>query len=245
MAGDLVVLAEEPIARDALAVSAGLKTARQGGIVIGRDFRTSVPGIWAIGDAAVFDGVRLGLLVAAVLRRVGLRLPAAPGRPGRAPRGRRLNVPAAALREALRRAVPVVARWTPEKPRRDHHEQRSRRDLPERPPPNPPRNIASYIDHTLLKPEASEAEILKVCAEAAEYRFKSVCVNPVWVKTVKKALKGSGVLTCSVVGFPLGATPERRQGLRGPRRGAGRCRGSRHGDQHRRGPGQRQGRPGR
>ena len=65
MAGDLVVLAEEPIARDALAVSAGLKTARQGGIVIGRDFRTSVPGIWAIGDAAVFDGVRLGLLVAA------------------------------------------------------------------------------------------------------------------------------------------------------------------------------------
>ena len=65
MAGDLVVLAEEPTARDALAVSAGLKTARQGGIVIGRDFRTSVPGIWAIGDAAVFEGVRLGLLVAA------------------------------------------------------------------------------------------------------------------------------------------------------------------------------------
>ncbi len=68
-------------------------------------------------------------------------------------------------------------------------------------------NIASYIDHTLLKPEASEAEILSVCAEAAEYRFKSVCVNPVWVKTVKKALKGTEVLTCSVVGFPLGATP--------------------------------------
>ncbi|MFE4836073.1 deoxyribose-phosphate aldolase [Arthrobacter sp. NPDC056691] len=67
--------------------------------------------------------------------------------------------------------------------------------------------IASYIDHTLLKPEASEADILKVCAEAAEYRFKSVCVNPVWVKTVKTALKGTGVLTCSVVGFPLGATP--------------------------------------
>jgi NAD(P)H-nitrite reductase large subunit len=65
MAGDLVVLAEEPLARDALAVTAGLKTARQGGIVIDRNFRTSVPGIWAIGDAAVFDGVRLGLLVAA------------------------------------------------------------------------------------------------------------------------------------------------------------------------------------
>jgi deoxyribose-phosphate aldolase len=70
-----------------------------------------------------------------------------------------------------------------------------------------PGNIASYIDHTLLQPDASQAEILKVCAEAAEYRFKSVCVNPLWVKTVKTALKGSGVLTCSVIGFPLGATP--------------------------------------
>ncbi len=67
--------------------------------------------------------------------------------------------------------------------------------------------IASYIDHTLLKPEASEADVLKLCAEAAEYHFKSVCVNPVWVKTAARALKGSGVLTCSVVGFPFGATP--------------------------------------
>lgn len=67
--------------------------------------------------------------------------------------------------------------------------------------------IASYIDHTLLKPEASEAEVRQVCAEAVEYGFKSVCVNPIWVKTVSKALKGSGVLTCAVVGFPLGATP--------------------------------------
>ena len=70
-----------------------------------------------------------------------------------------------------------------------------------------PGNIASFIDHTLLKPEASESDILKVCAEAAEYHFKSVCVNPVWVKTVKTALKGSDVLTCSVIGFPLGAIP--------------------------------------
>jgi deoxyribose-phosphate aldolase len=68
-------------------------------------------------------------------------------------------------------------------------------------------NLAQFIDHTLLKPEAGETDILKVCSEAAEYGFKSVCVNPVWVKTVKTALKGSGVLTCSVVGFPLGATP--------------------------------------
>ncbi|WP_427016781.1 deoxyribose-phosphate aldolase [Pseudarthrobacter sp. P1] len=66
--------------------------------------------------------------------------------------------------------------------------------------------IAAYIDHTLLKPEAGEEEILKVCAEAAQYHFKSVCVNPVWVKTVHRALRGTGVLTCSVIGFPLGAT---------------------------------------
>jgi 3-phenylpropionate/trans-cinnamate dioxygenase ferredoxin reductase subunit len=64
MNGDLVVLAEERVAQDGLAASAGVKTANNGGIVIGQDFRTSVPGIWAIGDAASFDGVRLGLLVA-------------------------------------------------------------------------------------------------------------------------------------------------------------------------------------
>jgi NAD(P)H-nitrite reductase large subunit len=64
-AADLVVLAEERESRDDLAASAGLETAATGGIVISQDFRTSVPGIWAIGDAAAFDGVRLGLLVAA------------------------------------------------------------------------------------------------------------------------------------------------------------------------------------
>jgi NAD(P)H-nitrite reductase large subunit len=65
MNGDLVVLAEERVSRDGLAAGAGLRTAPNGGIEIGQDFRTSVPGIWAIGDAAAFDGVRLGLLVAA------------------------------------------------------------------------------------------------------------------------------------------------------------------------------------
>ncbi|WP_287930933.1 deoxyribose-phosphate aldolase [Arthrobacter sp.] len=65
--------------------------------------------------------------------------------------------------------------------------------------------LAKYIDHTLLKPEASEADILRLCREAAEHHFKSVCVNPVWVKTANRALLGTGVLTCAVVGFPLGA----------------------------------------
>lgn len=66
--------------------------------------------------------------------------------------------------------------------------------------------LAKYIDHTLLKPQASREDILALCREAAAAQVKSVCVNPVWVSTVASALKGSGVLTCSVVGFPLGAS---------------------------------------
>ncbi|GAA1664902.1 deoxyribose-phosphate aldolase [Citricoccus zhacaiensis] len=66
--------------------------------------------------------------------------------------------------------------------------------------------LAQFIDHTLLKPQASREDILAVCAEASAAQVKSVCVNPVWVPTVTEALAGSGVLTCTVIGFPLGAT---------------------------------------
>lgn len=65
---------------------------------------------------------------------------------------------------------------------------------------------ASLIDHTLLKPEASEADIRKLCEEAAQFGFASVCVNPAWVKKASGFLKGSGVPVCTVIGFPLGAT---------------------------------------
>ena len=61
------------------------------------------------------------------------------------------------------------------------------------------------IDHTLLKATATTADIEKLCAEAAAYSFKSVCVNPCYVALAKERLDGSGVLVCSVVGFPLGA----------------------------------------
>ena len=70
--------------------------------------------------------------------------------------------------------------------------------------PDASENLAAFIDHTLLAPEASRADILRLCAEAAEHHFKSVCVNPLWVETAKKALLGTGVLTCTVIGFPLG-----------------------------------------
>ena len=65
---------------------------------------------------------------------------------------------------------------------------------------------ASLIDHTLLKPEASESDIRRLCEEAAQFGFASVCVNPGWVKRSVEFLRGSGVPVCTVIGFPLGAT---------------------------------------
>lgn len=66
-------------------------------------------------------------------------------------------------------------------------------------------NYASIIDHTILKPEATLEQVKKVCAEAKEYKFASVCVNTCYTTTVAKELEGTDVKTCVVVGFPLGA----------------------------------------
>jgi deoxyribose-phosphate aldolase len=66
--------------------------------------------------------------------------------------------------------------------------------------------VATMIDHTLLKPDATKQEIEKLCREAAEYHFATVCVNPAWVALCASLLRGTGVGVCSVVGFPLGAT---------------------------------------
>ncbi len=67
-------------------------------------------------------------------------------------------------------------------------------------------SIASFIDHTLLKQDAAGQQIDRLCAEAAQYHFASVCVNPYYVARCVKNLKGTGVKVCTVVGFPLGAT---------------------------------------
>lgn len=73
------------------------------------------------------------------------------------------------------------------------------------------KTIAAMIDHTLLKPEATPAQIEKLCAEAAEYHFASVCVNPVYIPLAARLLKRTGVKVCCVVGFPLGAiAPEQK-----------------------------------
>jgi deoxyribose-phosphate aldolase len=68
-------------------------------------------------------------------------------------------------------------------------------------------NVSGMIDHTLLKPDATRADIERLCREAMEFHFATVCVNPAWVATAARLLRGSGVGVCSVVGFPLGATP--------------------------------------
>jgi deoxyribose-phosphate aldolase len=66
--------------------------------------------------------------------------------------------------------------------------------------------VSGMIDHTLLKADASRAEIETLCREAAEFQFATVCVNPAWVALAASRLRGTGVGVCSVVGFPLGAT---------------------------------------
>jgi deoxyribose-phosphate aldolase len=84
----------------------------------------------------------------------------------------------------------------------------------------PPDKLVKLIDHTLLKPEATGEEIEKLCREAAQHGFYSVCVNPTWVAKAKSLLRGSSVKVCAVVGFPLGAqspeikTLEARRALR-------------------------------
>lgn len=66
-------------------------------------------------------------------------------------------------------------------------------------------NLNKYIDHTVLKPFATEDDIRKLCAQAAEYNFASVCINPCYVKLAKELLNTTDVKVCTVIGFPLGA----------------------------------------
>lgn len=68
------------------------------------------------------------------------------------------------------------------------------------------KNYAEYIDHTLLKADATEEAIIELCSEAKKYEFASVCVNPAWVKTAAEQLQDSPVKVCTVIGFPLGAS---------------------------------------
>lgn len=75
------------------------------------------------------------------------------------------------------------------------------------------RDLARFIDHTLLKPEATQEQIAALCREAVENNFCSVCVNPYWVPSAAKLLQGSPVKVCTVIGFPLGTTTTRTKAL--------------------------------
>lgn len=72
-----------------------------------------------------------------------------------------------------------------------------------------PQAVAALIDHTLLKPEATQQDIVRVCEEARAFQFASVCINPCWVSFAAEALAGTGVHVCTVIGFPLGANDSR------------------------------------
>jgi deoxyribose-phosphate aldolase len=76
-------------------------------------------------------------------------------------------------------------------------------------------NLARMIDHTLLKPDATQQEIAQLCFEARKYGFASVCVNPTWVSLCAELLKGSQVKVCTTIGFPLGATSSETKAFEG------------------------------
>jgi deoxyribose-phosphate aldolase len=78
---------------------------------------------------------------------------------------------------------------------------------------NVPADVTKYIDHTLLKPDATREQYEQLCDEAAQYGFYSVCVNSFWVPFCAKRLRGKSVKVCSVVGFPLGAMDSRSKGF--------------------------------
>lgn len=75
------------------------------------------------------------------------------------------------------------------------------------------RRVADFVDHTLLKAEATREDIIKLCAEARQHRFAAVCVNPTWVELCAKELRGAEVAVASVVGFPLGATTRKTKSI--------------------------------
>ena len=72
-----------------------------------------------------------------------------------------------------------------------------------------PQYVAALVDHTLLKPEATRMDVARICEEARQYQFASVCINPCWVTLAAELLDGSPVRVCTVVGFPLGANDPR------------------------------------
>jgi deoxyribose-phosphate aldolase len=134
----------------------------------------------------------------------------------RAMRGEGLNIPDAVCPDCTQRCVQTCARKAREIIAAGA-DRVSASDRLDRVDPA----IAGLIDHTLLRPDATESEIVALCGEARRYRFASVCVNPYWVSRARALLEGSGVQVCTVIGFPLGATST--ESKRAEAEGALRC----------------------
>jgi deoxyribose-phosphate aldolase len=114
----------------------------------------------------------------------------------------------ATLLAGVGEARPAAAEQDVEKLAKRVKELLAEQGTPVAPPPGPPPlNIPQLIDHTILRPDTTKADIEQLCREARQYKFYSVCVNPTWVSLARRLLDGSGVKVCCVVGFPLGAQP--------------------------------------
>jgi len=140
----------------------------------------------------------LDRLVAQIGEEILARTPGPRAVPGKAPEG--LNLPDQVCPGCVQRCAQTCAHNTKEiiaagATRISASERLTKIDP----------TIAALIDHTILKPEATRADVQKVCREARQYNFASVCVNPYWVPLVRTELAGSPVKVCTVVGFPLGA----------------------------------------
>jgi deoxyribose-phosphate aldolase len=143
----------------------------------------------------------LDRLVAQIGEEILSRMPASSQMPGAPKKGEGLNLPDQVCPGCVQRCVQTCARNAKE----IIAAGASRVSASERLTKIDP-SIAALIDHTILKPDATRADVVKVCREAREYHFASVCVNPYWVPLVARELAGSDVKVCSVAGFPLGAT---------------------------------------
>jgi deoxyribose-phosphate aldolase len=147
--------------------------------------------------------VELDILVAQIgeeiFARVGSVTPTSSG--GASKKGEGLNLPSEVCPGCVQRCAQTCARNTKEILAAGADRVSASERLTKIDP-----SIAAVIDHTILKPDATRADVVKVCREARQYGFASVCVNPYWVPLVRTELSGSPVRVCSVVGFPLGAT---------------------------------------
>jgi deoxyribose-phosphate aldolase len=142
--------------------------------------------------------VELDRLVAQIGEEILARVPQAP-RPAKGVEG--LNLPDQVCPGCVQRCAQTCARNTREIIAAGANRISASEKLTRIDP-----SIAAVIDHTILKADATRAEVIKICREARQYSFASVCVNPYWVPLVRAELAGSPVKVCTVVGFPLGAT---------------------------------------